>query len=45
MTEQTELINRAEKIITYSELHGKSYDNFITTRAATFQVTALVIIR
>ena len=32
VTGQTELINRAERIITYSDLHGKGYCKLITTR-------------
>lgn len=42
MMGQTELINRTETIITYSDLHEKSYCN-ITTRAATYPITALVV--
>ena len=45
VTEHTELTNRTKKRTAYSDLHGKSYDHFITIRTATFQVTALMIIK
>ena len=45
VTGYAELINRAERIITYSDLHGKGYCKLITTRAVTYPVTALVVIK